>query len=237
MHRKTTSPTSAPSAAPAAAVASARLPRTCAPPHPTSPLPRLITFLALPALPEVHIISTLLFCRASIHTHRRVQASCYLESVPADAAVMRADDDRIDLVRQQLIAASSKTAFRDLFGTTGNVRGAFFSHGTHELVEERALPAAYIGDGLTMSLVQYDDLFNLSAQTDVAPEQVPPTTTVATAPVRIQPGLCLGSDLRIRVAPFRHIRCFGNLPCVNCCHLHVGTYSVMHLEAQVAEAS
>eukprot|EP00892_Ulva_mutabilis_P002301 jgi/Ulvmu1/12071/UM083_0084.1 len=108
-------------------------------------------------------------CRSGVCRGLRQAAQseeCFLEEVPADVAVMRASDQRVALVRRQLVAASSKKAFRDLFGTTGNVQGALFSHGTHELRAEEGATDAYIGAKLISTLSQYDTLFTVTPQTD-----------------------------------------------------------------------
>lgn len=81
-------------------------------------------------------------------------------------AIMRSSDPRVQLVRREFVTASRTKAFRDLFGTTGNVRGALFSHGTHELRAEQADAESYIGDKLSTALSQYDSLFTLTPQTD-----------------------------------------------------------------------
>lgn len=94
---------------------------------------------------------------------------CYLESIPADVAIMRSDNPHAALVRQEFVAASNKESFRNLFGTTGNTRGALFSHGTHNLVSETADAPTYIGDSLKASLMEFDSLFSISPQTDVVP--------------------------------------------------------------------
>lgn len=86
--------------------------------------------------------------------------------MPADVAIMRASDTRAQLVRQELVSASRQKAFQNLFGTTGNVRGALFSHGTHELRAEQASPDVYIGSKLITTLSEYDELFTVSPKTD-----------------------------------------------------------------------
>lgn len=98
---------------------------------------------------------------------------------------MRSDNPHVALVRQEFVTASGKQAFRNLFGTTGNVRGALFSHGTHNLVAETDDARTYIGDSLIASLMEYDSFFSVSPQTDVVPpvDNRPDQTIVMVTPV------------------------------------------------------
>lgn len=94
------------------------------------------------------------------------EANCYLAKVPSDVAIMRASSSaaRLTLVRQLLVEASNSTQFADTFGTSSNLNGALFSHGTSQLEAVTTDAESYLGS-LDGALTQFSSLFKDS--TDV----------------------------------------------------------------------
>lgn len=86
------------------------------------------------------------------------EADCFLAKVPADVAIMRATDPNLFIVRNRLAQASNMTQFEESFGTSSNLNGALFSHGTKLLQPVLQNAADYLG-ALDGTLTQFAGLF------------------------------------------------------------------------------
>lgn len=86
------------------------------------------------------------------------EADCYEAKVPADVAIMRATDPRIEIVRNSLVEASQSIQFQDSFSKSGNLKGALFSHGTSRLGPVVSSTQDYLA-GLDTALTQFANLF------------------------------------------------------------------------------
>lgn len=112
-----------------------------------------------------------------------IEANCYLAKVPSDVAIMRATDTRIDIVRSKLVQASNEPQFAATFGTSSNLNGALFSHGTSNLGAVTDSTRDYLG-GLDGTLTKFSDLFKDS--TDMPQPDVGDSRLVCPPPTHVQ---------------------------------------------------
>lgn len=87
-----------------------------------------------------------------------LEEACYLAKIPSDVIVMRASHPKIGFVRAALVEASSTQRFSTTFGTSSNLQGLLFSHGTDKLVAVTDNAADYLGS-LDSELTRYGALF------------------------------------------------------------------------------